>query len=382
MDDNVAVIGVGLGKVGEHWEKSLRDLAIESIWMAFEDSGIDKVDALYVGNMSSGPFVEQEHIGALIADFAGLGPIPAVKVEAACGSGGAAFIEGYMGVKSGMYDYVLVTGVEKMTDVLPSKTTSILANASDRDYEAFHGVSFVALNALVMRRYMHEFKVKREDLSIFPVISHKNAPFSKHAMYRKEISLEAVMNSPIIADPLSLMDCAPICDGAASVILCSEKKAREFTDTPIIVSGVGLATDTLGVHDRKHMTTLSAAVEASKKAYKMAGVTPKDIDIAEIHDAFSIMSALSIEDMGFAKKGQGTKMALEGQHYIGGDLPINLYGGLKARGHPVGATGVYQIGELVYSLRGDGRVDAERGLAENIGGSGATVSVCVLERGD
>ena len=178
------------------------------------------------------------------------------------------------------------------------------------------------------------------------------------------------------------MDCAPICDGSASVILCSEKKAREFTDTPILVSGVGLATDTLGVHDRKNITTLSAAVEASKKAYKMAGVTPKDIDIAEIHDAFSIMSALSLEDMGFAKKGQGTKMALEGQHYIGGELPLNLYGGLKARGHPVGATGVYQIGELVSSLRGDGRVDAEIGLAENIGGSGATVSVCVLKRGD
>ncbi len=382
MNDNVAVIGVGLGNVGERWDKSLRELAIESIWMAFEDSGIDNVDALYVGNMSSGPFIEQENIGTLIADFAGLGSIPAVKIEAACGSGGAAFIEGYMAIKSGMYDCVLVTGVEKMTDVLPSKTTSILANASDRDYEAFHGVSFVALNALVMRRYMHEFNVKREDLSIFPVISHKNAPFSKHAMYRKELTHQTVINSPMIADPLTLMDCAPICDGSASVILCSEKKAREFTDAPIIVSGVGLATDTLGVHDRKQMTTLSAAVEASRKAYKMAGVTPKDIDIAEIHDAFSIMSALSLEDLGFVKKGEAAKMGLEGQYYIGGQLPINLYGGLKARGHPVGATGVYQIGELVYSLRGDGRVDAEKGLAENIGGSGSTVSVCVLERGD
>ncbi len=378
--NDVAIIGIGCTPVGEPWDMSLRDIAVQSTCAAMDDAGVDSVDGLVVGNMSSGNFVDQESLGSLVADYAGLGNISAFKVEAACGSGGAAFKAGVMAVASGFHDMVCVTGVEKMTDVVGDSATKILANASDREYEAIHGISFVGLNAMIMRRYMHDYGAKREDICSFPVISHKHAVHNRNAMFRKEISLDAVINSPMVADPLTLMDCAPICDGAASVIITSRERAREFTDTPVIVKGCSVKVDTIGVHDRKTVTTMAATVAAGKEAYAQSGLGPADMDTAELHDAFSIMGVLGLEDLGFAGRGKGAAFAAEGNISIGGKLPCCTYGGLKARGHPVGATGVYQLVELTRNIRNEGVVDAQNGLAQNIGGTGSTVSVTVLGR--
>jgi len=378
--EEVAIIGIGCTPVGEPWHKSLRNMAVESTWAAMDDAGIDQVDGLVVGNMSSGNFNDQESLGSLIADYAGLGNISAFKVEGACGSGGAAFKAGLMAVASGYHETVCVTGVEKMTDVVGDNATKILANASDREYEAIHGISFVGLNAMIMRRYIHDYNVKREDLCSFPVNSHKNAVHNKYAMFRKEIKLDTVMNSPSVADPMTLMECAPICDGAASLILTTKEKAKEFTDTPVVVKGCSVKVDTIGVHDRKTVTSMNATVTAAKDAYKQSGCTPKDIETIELHDAFSIMGAIGLEDLGFAERGKGARMAAEGEIAIGGRLPCCTFGGLKARGHPVGATGVYQLAELGWNLRGDGPVDAEVGMAQNIGGTGSTVSVTIMGR--
>ncbi|MHC1605112.1 MAG: thiolase domain-containing protein [Candidatus Methanofastidiosia archaeon] len=380
--DKVAIVGIGCTPVGEPWDKSLREIAVDSTWAAMDDAGVDAVDALVVGNMSSGSFIEQESLGSLIADYGGLGNISAFKVEGACGSGGTAFKAGVMAVASGFHDVVCVTGVEKMTDVIGDRATTVLANASDREYEAIHGVSFVGLNAMVMRRYMHEYGVKREEICTFPVNSHKNGVLNKYAMFRREITLDSVLNSPMVADPLSLMDCAPICDGAASVILTTKERAKEFTDTPIIVNGSSVKVDTIGVHDRKTATTMTATVVAAKEAFKQAKMSPKDIQTAELHDAFSIMGVLGLEDLGFVEKGKGARFAADGEIAIGGKLPCCTFGGLKARGHPVGATGVYQLVELSRNIRGEGVVDVENGLAQNIGGTGSTVSVSILGRGD
>jgi acetyl-CoA C-acetyltransferase len=377
---DVAIIGIGSTPVGEPWEMSLRDIAVQSTWAAMDDAGVEAVDGLVVGNMSSGNFVDQESLGSLIADYAGLGHISAFKVEAACGSGGAAFKAGLMAIASGYHDLVCVTGVEKMTDVVGDSATKILANASDREYEAIHGISFVGLNAMIMRRYMHDFGASREDISTFPVNSHRNARHNKDAMFRNEISLDAVINSPMVADPLTIMDCAPICDGAASVILASRARAREFTDTPVIVKGCSVKVDTIGVHDRKTVTTMAATVAAAKDAYAQARLGPQNMDTAELHDAFSIMGVLGLEDLGFAERGTGASFAAEGQIAIGGKLPCCTYGGLKARGHPVGATGIYQLVELSRNIRNEGVVDATNGLAQNIGGTGSTVSVAILGR--
>ncbi|MHC1598098.1 MAG: thiolase domain-containing protein [Candidatus Methanofastidiosia archaeon] len=378
--NDVAIVGIGCTPVGEPWNKSLREIAVESTWAAMDDAGVNEIDGLVVGNMSSGNFVDQESLGSLVADYAGLENITAFKVEGACGSGGVAFRTGVMAIASGMHDVVCVTGVEKMTDVVGDSATKILANASDREYEAVHGVTFVGLNAMVMRRYMHDYNARREDICSLPVNSHKNAVHNKNAMFRREISLDSVINSPMVADPLSLMECAPICDGAASIILTTKERAKEFTDTPIIVKGSAVKVDTIGVHDRKNVTSMAATVEAAKEAYNMAKLTPKDMDTAELHDAFSIMGVIGLEDLGFVRHGKGAHFAAEGQIGIGGKLPCCTYGGLKARGHPVGATGVYQLLELTKNLRGEGVVDAQNGIAQNIGGTGSTVSVTILGR--
>jgi len=378
--EDIAIVGIGCTPVGEPWDKSLRSIAVESTWNAMDDAGVDQVDGLVVGNMSSGNFIDQESLGPLIVDYAGLGNITAFKVEGACGSGGAALHAGAMAVASGYHDTVCVTGVEKMTDVVGDSATKILSNASDREYEAIHGVSFPGLNAMIMRRYMHDYNVKREDICSFPVNSHKHAVKNKYAMFRREISLDSVLNSPMVADPMTLMDCAPICDGAASLILTTKEKAHEYTDTPIYIKANSVKTDTIGVHDRKTVTSMRATVEAAREAFSISGLSPKDIETAEMHDAFSIMGVIGLEDIGFVERGQGAKFAADGQIAIGGSLPCCTHGGLKARGHPVGATGVYQVVELCRNLRGEGVIDVSNGLAQNIGGTGSTVAVTILGR--
>jgi acetyl-CoA C-acetyltransferase len=380
------IIGAGMTPVGEHWKIGLRDLAVEALLNAMDDAGIDKVDSLYVGNMVSGSFVEQENLGALIADWAGLGNIPAVKVEAACASGGAAVQEGVKAVLSGLEDVVAVVGVEKMTDAWPSDATRYLAYAADAEWELFHGASFVALNALIMRYYMKAYGYTEEELALFAVNAHANGAKNPYAMFKRPIKVETVMRSPYVADPLKLFDASPVCDGAAAVIITTPEKAQELgvpKEKWVEVAGMGRAVDTISLASREDLLTLKAAKVAAERAYKMAGVEPKDIDFFEVHDAFTVMAALSLEALGVAKKGEGAKLAKEGQIAIDADYPIQTMGGLKARGHPVGATGVYQTVEAVLQLRGEAPSqvpDAEIGLTQNIGGTGSNITVNVFRR--
>jgi len=381
---NVAVVGVGQTKVGEHWGTSLRHLALGALQSAMANAGVMNADALYVGNMLSGELESQEHLGALVADFAGLRGIEAFKIEAACASGAAALRMGYIAVAGGLADIVVVVGVEKMTDTLSPDTTAALAMAADADYEAAQGASFVTLNALLMRRYMHEYGYSHQDFAPFAVNAHRNAVNNPHAMFRFPVSAEKFARARMISDPINLLDSSPICDGAAAVVLMAEDQAHSHSMAPVRVAASSVGTDTVAIHDRQDPLVLEAARISAHRAYEQAGTGPSDIDLFELHDAFSIMAALSLEAAGFAEKGQGLQLALEGQIGIDGRIPITTMGGLKARGHPVGATGLYQIVEVVQQLRGlagENQVaDARLGMAQNIGGSGATVVTHILKR--
>ncbi len=380
----VAILGIGQTPIAEHWDKSLRVLAGEAVFAALNDAGRDRADGLFVGNMLSGPLNRQENLGALIADWVGLRGIEAVKVEAACGSGAAALRAGLVAVASGAMDSALVVGVEKMTETMGPQTTAALATAADADWEAAQGVSFVAINALVMRRYLHEYGWKHTDFAPFSINAHANAVHNPCARLHDAITAADYNRARMVADPINLLDASPIGDGAAAVVLVPADSVRSATPGhPILtLAGSASATDSLAVHDRRDPLWLSAAAESAKKAYAQAGVGPSDIDVFELHDAFSIMAALSLEACGFAERGQGPRLGLEGQIHPSGRVPIATRGGLKARGHPVGATGVYQIVEVAQQLRGvagEGQVpDAKVGMAQNIGGSGATILTHIL----
>jgi acetyl-CoA C-acetyltransferase len=376
----VAILGIGQTKIGEHWEKSLREIGGDAAFAAMQDAGLEKVDSLFVGNMLSPIVSGQNQLGTFIADWIGLWKQEAVKIEAACGSGAAAFRAALMAVASGDVESALVVGVEKMTDKAGRDVTAALATAADADYEVDQGVSFVGINALVMRRYMHEFGWKHEDFAPFSINSHANAMHNPYARLREKITVEKFEKSSMVATPINLLDASPTGDGAAAmVIVPAEKVARQ---PRIIVSASAAATDTIAVHSRKDPLFLQAAYLSSKRAYEMAGVTPADIDVFELHDAFSIMSALSLEASGFAERGQGVRLALDNEISIQGRVPVCTRGGLKARGHPVGATGVYQLVEVVQQLRGEcgkTQVDGARiGMTQNIGGSGATILTHIL----
>lgn len=379
---DVSIIGIGQTPVGEHWEKSLRHLAYEALHAAMLDAGVERVDALYVGNMLAGEISGQSHLGALVADFAGLRGIEAVRVEAACASAGAAFRQGLLGVASGYQDVVAVVGVEKMTDNVGSKLTAGLASAADADFEVVHGLTFVALNALVMQRYMYHYGLSKADFAGFSINAHANGVNNPNAMFHQPLTKEAFLKAGPVADPVNLFDASPMADGAAAVIICPTDLAREFSDRAIRVIGSAIATDSLSIHDRKNPIWLYAAQESSRRAYQMANVTPADINFFELHDAFTIMAALSLEACGFAEPGQGTRLAIDGEITLSGKLPISTMGGLKARGHPVGATGLYQIVETAQQLRGEaGKNQLPNptiGMAQNIGGSGATIITHIL----
>lgn len=381
---DVAIIGVGQTEVGEHWDVSLRHLALQALQASMADAGVTRADALYVGNMLSGELIGQEHLGVLVADFAGLRGIEAFKIEAACASGAAALRIGVVAVAGGLADIVVVVGVEKMTDTLGPDTTTALAMAADADYEAAQGVSFVAINALLMRRYMHEYGYSHQDFAAFAINAHRNGVNNPHAMFRFPVTAERFARAKMICDPINLLDSSPICDGAAAVVLAPAEVARTLSAAPVRVAGSAVGTDTLAVHDRRDALVLDGAVISAHRAYEQAGVGPQDIDLFELHDAFSIMAALSLEAAGFADKGQGLRLAMEGEIGIQGRIPVTTMGGLKARGHPVGATGLYQVVEVVQQLRGLAGAnqvpDARIGMAQNIGGSGATVVTHILER--
>jgi acetyl-CoA C-acetyltransferase len=382
---DVCVIGIGQTPIGELWDMSLRELAYNALHSAVQDAGIERPDALYVANMLAPRLSNQAHLGALIADYAGWRGIEAATVEAACASGGVAFQAGVRAVASGMVDVVAVCGVEKMTDDTTAQITSALATAADADYEGVHGASFVALNALVMRRYMHEYKVPHEAFAPFSINAHKNAVNNPNAMFHNPITPEVYSRAPVIADPINLYDSSPICDGAAAIILCSPDLARDLNGrAPIRVLASATATDSLGLADRYDMLRLEAAEASARKAFEQAGMTTTDIDLFEVHDAFTIMAALSLEAAGFAKRGRATVLAQEGEIGVGGRVPISTMGGLKGRGHPVGATGVYELADLITQLRGEAGAnqvaDATIGMTQNIGGTGATVVTHILGR--
>jgi len=380
----VAILGIGQTTIDEHWDKSLRVLAGEAIFAAMNDAGRSQVEGLFIGNMMSAILSHQDNLGALIADWIGLPGIEAMKIEAACGSGASAARAGLMAVASGEMDSALVVGVEKMTESLPDETTSGLATAADADYEGAQGVSFVALNALVMRRYLYETGWKHADFAPFPINAHANAVHNPFARLQEAITLEDYHKARMVADPINLLDASPTGDGAAALLLVAAENLRPNGRPLVTIAGSASASDTISVHDRADPTWLAAAELSARRAYQQAGVGPQDIDIFELHDAFSIMAALSLEACGFAERGQGPRLGLEGQITPTGRIPICTRGGLKARGHPVGATGVFQILEVVQQLRGEAggtQVDgAAIGMAQNIGGSGATIVTHILKR--
>jgi len=385
---DVAVIGIGLTKFGELWDKSFRQLISEAGSKAILDSGISgaDIDAMYIGSMSSGRFVGQEHVGALVADASGFSHmhIPATRVEGACASGALAVREGYLSIASGINDVVVIGGIEKMNDVAGTTATETLQTAADQEWEAFFGQTFPGIYATIATRHMHEYGTTKEDLAKVAVKNHANGALNPTAQYQREITLEKALNATMVAYPLGLFDCSPVTDGAASVVLCAAEKAKQFSDKPVKIIGSGQASDTLALHARRDICTLDATVYAGKMAYNQAKIQPNDIDFAEVHDCFTIAEILAIEDLGFVKKGEGGKAIDNKISTLDGSKPINTSGGLKSKGHPVGATGVAQIVEVALQLRGEADKrqvkDVKIGLAHNIGGSGATCVVHIMER--
>ncbi|MCK5458497.1 MAG: thiolase domain-containing protein, partial [Thermoplasmatales archaeon] len=327
----VAVIGIGMTKFGELWDKSFRQLIAEAGSKAILDAGIEgkEIDGMYVGSMSSGRFVGQEHVGALVADAAGFSQvhIPSTRVEGACASGGLAVRQGYLSIASGMNDIVVVGGMEKMNDVGGNDATATLATAADQEWEAFFGATFPALYAMIATRHMHEYGTTKEQLAQVAVKNHANGAKNPYAQYRREITLELAMNATTVAYPLGLLDCSPVTDGAASLILCTADKAKKYTDKPIKIIGSGQGSDSLALHGRRDICTLDATVHAAKTAYKQAGITSKDIDFAEVHDCFTIAEICAIEDLGFVKKGEGGKAIDNKITTLDGSLPVNTSGG-------------------------------------------------------
>ena len=378
-----AILGIGQTRIGEHWDESLRDIAGEAALAALQDAGVEKVDALYVGNMLSPLINGQNQLGTFVADWIGLWHQEAVKIEAACGSGGAAFRAALMAVASGEIESALVVGIEKMSDKTSHDVTASLATAADADYEVEQGISFVGLNALVMQRYMHEFGWKHTDFAPFSINAHANAMHNPFARLHEKITVEKFEKSAMIATPINLLDASPTGDGAAAAVIVPAEKVASLKGKPrILVAASASNTDTIAIHSRKDPLFLSAAYESAKRCYEMAGIGPKDLDVFEVHDAFTIMTALSLEACGFAERGKGVQLGLDNEITPKGRIPICTRGGLKARGHPVGATGMYQIVEVAQQLRGEcgeTQVDGARiGMAQNIGGSGASIITHIL----
>ncbi|MCL1984322.1 MAG: thiolase domain-containing protein [Methanomassiliicoccaceae archaeon] len=383
----VAIIGVGVTKFGELWDASFRDLGIEAGLKAMNDANLtgSEVDGMYIGNMSSGRFIDQHHIGALIADYSGMASrnVPATRIEAAGASGGMAFRQGVMAVASGMNDVVVVGGAEKMTDVTDEATNAVMDSAADQQWEATMGATFASLNAMIARRCMYEGIATREQIASVAVNGHAHGALNPDAQFRKAITLDTVLKAGMVADPLGLFDCAPISDGAAAVVLCPLDAAKRYTDKPVKVLASSQTSDTLALFQRKEITSFAATAAAARQAYSLAGIGPEDIAVAEVHDHFTIEGILALQDLGLFKKGEAGKAVMEGQAAIGGKVAVNTSGGLKARGHPIGATGVAQIVEIARQLRGDADKrqvpNARYGLAQNVGGTGSTVVVSIME---
>jgi len=384
----VSIVSAGMSKFGRIEGVYARELFAEAAQEAFErcpslDPKKD-IKSLFVGHM--GEFYEhQGHTGPTLADWAGLTPSPAVRTEGACASSGVALRLGIMSVLSGLYDVVMAGGVEKMTHRSTAEATESLAMASDYPIEQFNGMTFPGLFALMATAHMHRYGTTERQMALVAVKNHRHGALNPKAHMQKEITLEQALASRIVAWPLKLYDCSLISDGASCVILTRPDLARKFTDTPVHVMGSGQASDSIGLYEREELTSLKAAKLAAKQAYDMAAVKPEDMDLAEAHDCFTIAEIIAYEDLGFCKPGEGGKMIEEGLTALGGRLPVNTSGGLKSKGHPVGATGTAQACELFLQLTGQAGKrqvdDAEIGLAHNVGGSGATATVHIFRRG-
>jgi len=384
VKSKVYVTSVGLTPIGDQWNKSIEDLAVEAARGALKGSPKRKPDQIIVGNMFSAVAARQEQLGAMVASALGLVGTPAYKVESACSSGGTAFNVAYNLVRSGAIDSALVVGVEKMRDLEPEEISGALAMAESAEYTQFVGATFAALNGLLARYYMEQMNVSRDELSSIPVIDHANAVTAAHAQFRKAITPEVVGRSSMVADPLRLFDCAPVGDGSAAVMLANDNAASGRRRKMAEVLGGRVSTNEFSVYEREDMLDFKATREAFNGAMAQAGLAPKKLSLVEVHDAFSVVGAVSLEAMGFSKRGQGSKDAKQGKYNRDGELPINTFGGLKARGHPVGATGVYEIAEAYLQLTdqaGKNQVEgAEYAATQNIGGVDTTSAVHVFGR--
>ena len=386
----IAVIGVSCSKFGELWDKSLQDLLAQSQLKAVADARIcpSQIDAIFTGNMCSGIFSGQLNLGAMAAQILNVN-CPSSTVEGACASGGHAIRAGINAIESGLAQVVLVNGVEKMTDLDSSQIATGLMGAASEEQEHFVGATFPSLNALIAKAYMHEFGLTRNQLASVSVKNHKHGKLNELAHFQCQIGVQDVVNSQLVADPLTIFDCPPISDGAASIILCTQEFAKKHMQKnnklkPVYIIGTGQATDTLSLSQRESLTEFKATQIAAKKAYEVADVCPKDINFAEIHDGFTITEIISLEDLGFFKKGSAGKATEEGLTSFGGKIIINPSGGLKSKGHPVGATGVSQAYEVVMQLRGESKLrqveNAQIGLTHNMGGCASSVVVNIFSK--
>jgi acetyl-CoA C-acetyltransferase len=380
----VAVVGIGKTAFGAFPDRDLRSLAVEAAEKCLRDSRVNpsQIEAFYLGNFAGPSFVGQNHLAPYIAGAMGITGVPCTRFEAACASSGSAFFHAVAAVSAGLYDLVLVGGVEKMTSQSTPKVTEILAGAGDTAGEVRAGATFPALFAMIARRHMYQYGTTHEQMAAVAVKNHANGAKNPLAHMRKVITMEQALNGKLICDPLTVYDCSLISDGAAAVVIAPLERAAEFTGKPVKILGIAQTSDHVALDQKDDITTFRAVEAAAQKAYKMAGVTAQDIQFAELHDCFTIAEIIATEDLGFVKKGEGGPYALEGRTCLKGERPVNTSGGLKAKGHPVGATGVGQICDVVMQIRGEaGERQVERnslGLAQNLGGSGATAVVTVL----
>jgi acetyl-CoA C-acetyltransferase len=380
----VAIVGIGKSPFGAFQDRDLRSLGVEAGRKCLEDAGVtpSQVEAFYLGNFAGPSFAGQNHLAPYVAGAMGIEGVPATRFEAACASGGSAFFHAYSGVAAGLYDVVLVTGVEKMTSQATPRVSEILAGAGDLAGEIKAGATFAALFAMIARRHMYQYGTTREQMAAVAVKNHANAFKNPYAHLHKLITLEQALAGKPIAEPLTIYDCSLISDGAASVLLAPLERAREFAGQAVLVAGIAQTSGPVALDQREDITTFAAVRKAAEKAYRMAGVTAADIQFAELHDCFTIAEIMAMEDVGFVKPGEGGPYVQQGATALGGERPVNASGGLKAKGHPVGATGAAQICDVVEQIRGaagERQVrNHELGLAQNLGGSGATAVVTVL----
>jgi len=381
----VIIAGLGQTTVGEHWDVGLRDLAYYAMNAAIKDAGGLHPQSLFVGNMLAPNLSKQAHLGALLTDYAGLTGIEAVTIEAAGASGGAALRQAYLAVKSGLVDTALVVGVEKFTDVVGASVEEALATASDSDFESVQGMTSTAQAALIMKRYMHEFDVPADGFAGFALTAHANGAGNPNAMFQKAIKPETYAKAAMVSEPLNMFDAAPNADGAAALVLTRRELLPSNWPHPLVqIAGSATASDTLALHDRKDMLYFDAVQLSAGRAMKQADITLENIDLFEYHDIFSIYAALSLEAVGFAIRGKGWKLAANGQIALNGSIPCATMGGLKARGFPGGASGVYQALEAAQQLRGQAEAnqiaDAKYALIQSLGGPASSAVSHVLQR--